>query len=166
MQHTPYKSLHSHQLLSKLSFENTGLCTMSRAQKLLKSVASLKHEFGLHIIWHKLIVSIIEKKKLWCVNASTKTTTKKKNKNICEPIYKILTWLLFDKLSKISISNEQVIFRDINVYMHAIITNEKRSHGFEGELRGIYGRIWKEERGDVLQLYYNLKSKTLKSTEI
>lgn len=97
------QSLHSHQLLSKLSFENTGLCTMSRAQKLLKSVASLKHEFELHTIWHKLIVSIIEKRnKLWCVNASTKTTTKKKNKNICEPIYTILTWLLFDKLSKIS----------------------------------------------------------------
>lgn len=97
------QSLHSHQLLSKLSFENTGLCTMSRAQKLLKSVASLKHEFGLHTIWHKLIVSIIEKRnKLWYVNASTKTTTKKKNKNICEPIYTILTRLLFDKLSKIS----------------------------------------------------------------
>lgn len=44
--------------------------------------------------------------------------------------------------------------------MHAIITNEKGGHGFEGELRGIYGRIWKEERGDMLQLCYNLKSKT------
>lgn len=36
-------------------------------------------------------------------------------------------------------------------YMHAITINFKRQHEFEGQWRGVYMRVWMEEReGDTL----------------
>lgn len=33
--------------------------------------------------------------------------------------------------------------------MYAITTSEKRSHEFEGEWGGVYGRFWRKEREGI-----------------
>jgi hypothetical protein len=42
------------------------------------------------------------------------------------------------------------VFKNIyvftNTYIHRKISNERRSHEFEGELRRLYRNVWREER--------------------
>lgn len=46
-------------------------------------------------------------------------------------------------------------------YRHTTKNSEKRSHDFEEEWGGVYGRIWRTERGEILQLNDNIKNKIL-----
>lgn len=38
------------------------------------------------------------------------------------------------------------LYKYIYIHMHVTKVSEKEVHEFEGELRGVYGRTWREER--------------------